>query len=275
MFMQHSCRLTAQLMETTWNQIELQVEEDLMKMRQWASQFHLFASQQACLFALLYVCVCVFSLGRDVFHVFFIGILAGWLGYAILESAVQQGQGGCGTADGEAAYHCYPPEHQPSPWRYRGEASIAWTSSAPWLISLSLKKVQTCFRIWSDSGINLGLQWCWWTTRCGHLVPRLWSQVCRYNFCVCRVGIVFRRSFHRWEHCIVSSRLLRQCQFDPLRFIAPATQQLQFDHSLQTQKTHWRQDCSETWIDLQKLSKDIILQKLLQKHPKTSAETWG
>ena len=131
MFMQHSCRLTAQLMETTWNQIELQVEEDLMKMRQWASQFHLFASQQACLFALLYVCVCVFSLGRDVFHVFFIGILAGWLGYAILESAVQQGQGGCGTADGEAAYHCYPPEHQPSPWRYRGEASIAWTSSAP------------------------------------------------------------------------------------------------------------------------------------------------
>ena len=48
-------RLAAQLQQTTWNQTELQVEEDLIKLRKWAAGFHLFASQQA---PYLFVCVC-------------------------------------------------------------------------------------------------------------------------------------------------------------------------------------------------------------------------
>ena len=152
MFLKHFCRLNAQLLETTWNQVELQVEQDLMKLRQWASQFHLFASQQACLFALLYVRVCVcFLTWQGCLSCFFLtGILAGWLGYAVLEPAVQQGQGDSAAADAQAAYHCYPPECQLGPWWYCGEASIAWTSSASWLIALSFRKMfPTCFRIWS------------------------------------------------------------------------------------------------------------------------------
>ena len=40
-------RLNAALLATTWSQTELQIEEDLSKLRTWAASFHLFASQQA------------------------------------------------------------------------------------------------------------------------------------------------------------------------------------------------------------------------------------
>ena len=40
-------RLNAALLATTWSQTELQIEQDLSKMRTWAASFHLFASQQA------------------------------------------------------------------------------------------------------------------------------------------------------------------------------------------------------------------------------------
>lgn len=40
-------RLSAALLQTTWSQTELDVQSDLDALRQWASKFHVFASQQA------------------------------------------------------------------------------------------------------------------------------------------------------------------------------------------------------------------------------------
>ena len=39
-------RLSAQLLQTTWNQMELQFQSDVMKMREWALKFELFSKQQ-------------------------------------------------------------------------------------------------------------------------------------------------------------------------------------------------------------------------------------
>ncbi|CAL1138958.1 unnamed protein product [Cladocopium goreaui] len=39
--------LSAQLLQTTWNQMELQFQSDVMKMREWALKFELFSKQQA------------------------------------------------------------------------------------------------------------------------------------------------------------------------------------------------------------------------------------
>ena len=39
-------RLSAQLLQTTWSQSELQVESDLQKLRAWASKFELYSHQQ-------------------------------------------------------------------------------------------------------------------------------------------------------------------------------------------------------------------------------------
>ena len=40
-------RLSAQLLATTWQQTELQMEGDLAKLREWSKRFEVFASQQA------------------------------------------------------------------------------------------------------------------------------------------------------------------------------------------------------------------------------------
>jgi hypothetical protein len=39
-------RLSAQLLHTSWQQLELQFESDMMKLKDWASQFNLFAAKQ-------------------------------------------------------------------------------------------------------------------------------------------------------------------------------------------------------------------------------------
>ena len=41
-------RLSAQLLQTTWNQMELQFQSDLIKMREWGKKFDLFSHQQVC-----------------------------------------------------------------------------------------------------------------------------------------------------------------------------------------------------------------------------------
>ena len=41
-------RLSAQLLHTTWQQMELQFESDMLKLKDWANQFNLFAAKQVC-----------------------------------------------------------------------------------------------------------------------------------------------------------------------------------------------------------------------------------
>lgn len=43
---ERAAELSAALLQTTWNQTELGIQNDLLQLKQWASQFHLFASQQ-------------------------------------------------------------------------------------------------------------------------------------------------------------------------------------------------------------------------------------
>ncbi|CAL1137009.1 unnamed protein product [Cladocopium goreaui] len=44
--LQKAAELSAALLQTTWSQTELQIEDDMTKLRTWAAKFHLFASQQ-------------------------------------------------------------------------------------------------------------------------------------------------------------------------------------------------------------------------------------
>ena len=39
-------RLSAQLLDTTWQQIDLDIANDLSKLRTWSEKFKLFSSQQ-------------------------------------------------------------------------------------------------------------------------------------------------------------------------------------------------------------------------------------
>ena len=45
-FYENHMRLSAQLLHTSWQQLELQFESDMMKLKDWASQFNLFAAKQ-------------------------------------------------------------------------------------------------------------------------------------------------------------------------------------------------------------------------------------
>ena len=45
-------RLNAQLLQTTWSQTEVQFQQDLLKLQNWAGQYALFSQQQAMVFFL-------------------------------------------------------------------------------------------------------------------------------------------------------------------------------------------------------------------------------
>jgi len=40
-------RLSAQLLQTTWQQLELQIEQDMMKLQEWSNKFEAFSAKQA------------------------------------------------------------------------------------------------------------------------------------------------------------------------------------------------------------------------------------
>lgn len=81
-----------QLQNTTFKQVELDIQQDLTALAEWSERFNLFAQQQACswllqmaLFALCLLCVAVAS------FTFWLRFGPGLLGHAVLGQPFSEG----------------------------------------------------------------------------------------------------------------------------------------------------------------------------------------
>ena len=85
-------RLQAQLLQTTWQQTELQIESDLAKLKEWARDFDLFVSQQALVLPPNHIHIMFFFERNTKYSLFFWSRPQGLLDWKYLNDRFQKGK---------------------------------------------------------------------------------------------------------------------------------------------------------------------------------------